>query len=178
MNIYTRKGDRGKTDLFSGERVKKYNIQVEAYGVVDELNSCLGISRSKITEEKISKLIQEIQQKLFVIGAELASRKNNLKQTIESADVSYLEEKIDFFKEKVKLKNNFSVPGDNENSSFLDLSRTVCRRAERRIFKLNDLKNYELNNYLLEYINRLSDLLFILSKLVGSYNSKEDKNEN
>lgn len=168
MNIYTRKGDQGKTDLFSGERVEKYNIQVEAYGVVDELNSCLGISRSKISEEEISQLIQQIQQQLFVVGAELASRKNNLKRTIESNDVNYLEDKIDFFKKKVDLKNNFSVPGDSENGSFLDLSRTVCRRAERRIFELNDLKKYKLNNYLLEYINRLSDLLFVLSKVVNN----------
>lgn len=173
MNIYTRKGDQGKTDLFSGERVKKYNIQVEAYGVIDELNSCLGISRSKISKEEISKLIQKIQENLFTIGAELASREIKLKKTIKSEDVNHLEEKIDFFKEKINLKNSFSVPGDNEIGSFLDLSRTVCRRAERRIFKLNDLKNYDLNNYLLEYINRLSDLLFILSKLVDSKNSKE-----
>lgn len=177
MNIYTRKGDQGRTDLFSGERVKKYNIQIESYGVVDELNSCLGISRAKISDEKISKLIQEIQQKLFVIGAELASRKNNLKKKIESDDVNYLEEQIDFFKDEVNLKNSFSVPGDEESSSFIDLARTVCRRAERRIFELNDLENYELNNYLLEYINRLSDLLFILSKVVESKNLKEEKNE-
>lgn len=166
MNIYTRRGDQGKTDLFSGERVKKYDIQVEAYGVVDELNSCLGIARSKISEEKIYTLLKNIQQKLFVVGAELASRKKNLKNTIESKDVSKLEEKIDFFKEKVDLKNSFSIPGESENASYLDLGRTVCRRAERRIFELNDLEKYELNNYLLEYINRLSDLLFILSKVV------------
>lgn len=166
MNIYTRRGDQGKTDLFSGERVKKYDIQVEAYGVVDELNSCLGIARSKISEEEIYTLLKNIQQKLFVVGAELASRKKNLKNTIESKDVSKLEEKIDFFKEKVDLKNSFSIPGESENASYLDLGRTVCRRAERRIFELNDLEKYELNNYLLEYINRLSDLLFILSKVV------------
>lgn len=168
MNIYTRKGDQGKTDLFSGERVKKYNIQVESYGVVDELNSCLGISRSKIAEEKISMLIKEIQQKLFVVGAELASSKNNSKKIIRSDDVNYLEEKIDFFKEELNLKNSFAVPGDDEKASFLDLARTVCRRAERRIFELNNVNNYDLNNYLLEYINRLSDLLFILSKVVAS----------
>jgi cob(I)alamin adenosyltransferase len=168
MNIYTRRGDKGRTDLFSGERVKKYNIQVEAYGVVDELNSCLGISRSKISKPEISKLIQEIQQNLFVIGAELASKKDSLKNTIASKEVKYLEEKIDFYKQKVELKNSFSVPGNTENGSFLDLSRTVCRRAERRIFELNDLKNYDLNNYLLEYINRLSDLLFVLSKVLDA----------
>lgn len=166
MNIYTRRGDQGKTDLFSGERVKKYDIQVEAYGVIDELNSCLGIARSTISEAEISKLIQKIQQQLFIIGAELASSKKNLKQTIESSDVNYLEEKIDFYKQKVDLKQSFSVPGNTEAGSFLDLSRTICRRAERRIFELNDLENYEINNYLLEYINRLSDLLFILSKVL------------
>lgn len=175
MDIYTRRGDQGKTDLFSGERVEKYNIQVEAYGVIDELNSCLGISRSKISESEIAKLLQEIQQQLFVVGAELASRNNNLKQTTTDKDVSYLEAKIDFYKEKVNLKNSFSVPGNSEYGSFLDLARTICRRAERRIFELNDLEKYDLNNYLLEYINRLSDLLFILSKVVDNQKIKEEK---
>jgi cob(I)alamin adenosyltransferase len=168
MNIYTRRGDQGKTDLFSGERVKKYNVQVEAYGVVDELNSCLGIARSKISEAEIYRLLKNIQQKLFVVGSELANRNKNLKNKIENTDVSKLEAKIDFFKKKVDLQNSFSVPGDSEQGSYLDLARTVCRRAERRIFELNDLEDYELNKYLLEYINRLSDLLFILSKVVDS----------
>jgi cob(I)alamin adenosyltransferase len=168
MNIYTRKGDQGKTDLFSGERVKKYNIQVEAYGVVDELNSCLSIARSKVDDKEIYKPLKNIQQNLFVVGAELASRKNNLENKIESKDVNELEEKIDFFKKMVDLQNSFSIPGESETGSYLDLARTVCRRAERRIFELNDVENYDLNNYLLEYINRLSDLLFVLSKVVDS----------
>ena len=163
MNIYTRRGDQGKTDLFSGERVKKYNVQVEAYGVVDELNSCLGIARSKISEAEIYRLLKNIQQKLFVVGSELANRNKNLKNKIENTDVSKLEAKIDFFKKKVDLQNSFSVPGDSEQGSYLDLARTVCRRAERRIFELNDLEDYELNKYLLEYINRLSDCLLYTS---------------
>ena len=161
MSVYTGNGDQGQTDLFSGERVKKYDIQVEAYGAVDEVNSHLGRARSQIEDEQISGIISEVQHKLFTLGAELASRQKEVETKITAEDVNSLEEKIDFFQQKVDLQKGFSIPGDSEIGSTLDLARTVTRRAERRIVELSE-EDYQLNEAVAQYINRLSDLLFVL----------------
>ncbi|GAB6137068.1 cob(I)yrinic acid a,c-diamide adenosyltransferase [Halanaerobaculum tunisiense] len=176
MSIYTGNGDKGNTDLFSGERVKKYDTQVEAYGVIDEANSWLGLARAKSNDEQVCEIICKIQQKLFVVGAELASRKTSPGNKITAEDVSYLEEKIDLFNQEISLGNNFSISGSSETGSILDIVRTVIRRAERRIIEVSE-EDYKLNDCLLQYINRLSDLLFMLGKVEDNNQIQKIKEE-
>jgi cob(I)alamin adenosyltransferase len=168
--IYTRAGDKGETGLLSGERIGKDDPRVEAYGTVDELNTVLGIAKV-YSSKKIAKHIHDIQMMLFSANAELAynqdlsSNENaamhNLRR-IDAKDVEHLEHIADELSEKLPLLRNFVVPGGTKAASFLHLSRTVCRRAERRIITFS--RDNPVNPELIKYINRLSDVLFVFSR--------------
>ena len=167
--IYTRAGDKGKTGLLSGERVDKADARVEAYGTVDELGATLGVAKVHASS-LIADYIHRIQQKLFLINAELATNLDaldeddplrNLEQ-ITSEDVIYLEKIADELSEELPLLTNFVIPGVTKASAFLHVSRTVCRRAERRI--VHFASTHPVNEELIRYINRLSDLLFVMSR--------------
>lgn len=164
MSIHTKRGDKGSTDLFSGERLKKSDIQVEAYGVIDEANSWLGLARVKNKYSDLDSLILSIQHKLFVVGAQLASLSKKPTEIIRQKDVGFLEEKIGEFEKEVSIKG-FIIPGDSELGSLLNIVRTIIRRAERKIILTQEIKNIHFDTELLKYINRVSDLLFMMSRV-------------
>lgn len=173
--IYTRAGDKGKTGLLSGERIDKADPRVEAYGTVDELGSFLGVAKIH-SSNRIAEYIHNIQQKLFLINSELAINPDSLEpdsplrslEKVTADDVEYLEKIADELSEELPLLANFVIPGGTKASAHLHVCRTVCRRAERRIVQFAN--SYPLNEELIRYINRLSDLLFVFSR----YENNED----
>ena len=169
MKIYTRTGDDGTTGLIGGSRVKKYNIRLEAYGTIDELNSYIGLIRSMQTNELADKILGIIQNKLFVIGAHLATEDSitliKKQMPVVKPDIELLELEMDRMNSELPELRNFILPGGCQASSFCHVARTVCRRAERRIVELSE-KN-EVAPNLIKFINRLSDYLFVLSRKVS-----------
>ena len=167
--IYTRAGDKGKTGLLSGERIDKADPRVEAYGTVDELGTFLGVAKVH-SSERIAGYIHDIQQKLFLINSELATNPESLEEDsplgkldrVTADDVVHLEKIADELSEELPLLTNFVIPGGSKGSAFLHVCRTVCRRAERRI--VQHANSYPVNEELIRYINRLSDLLFVMSR--------------
>lgn len=167
--IYTRAGDKGKTGLLSGERIDKADSRVEAYGTVDELGTFLGLAKVH-SSNRIAEYIHDIQQKLFLINAELATNPESLEpdsplrnlDRVTSDDVEFLERIADELSEELPLLTNFVIPGGTKASAFLHVCRTVCRRAERRIVQFSN--SHPVNEELIKYINRLSDLLFVFSR--------------
>ncbi|SRR6056297_4333270 len=163
MSIATKRGDRGSTSLLSGERTAKSDPQVEAYGVIDELNSWLGLARVKCEDADIKKIIFKIQKDLFIAAAELASLGREPKDKLKQEHLAFLETELDSYQSDFHLKG-FIVPGESEVGSLLDICRTICRRAERRIIAAEEEKDIEFSEILHSYINRLSDLIYILSR--------------
>ena len=164
MSIYTKKGDSGQTDIFDSKncnkvRVAKDNIRLQIIGSLDELNSCLGIITSLLEDKKEIVFITKIQKDLFTINSLIAGIKNiNFPKT----KVNYLEEKIDLLEKKLPKLTNFILPGGSEVSSFYHLARSVTRRSERKIVSFSRQEN--INPSILAFINRLSDLFFVLSR--------------
>jgi cob(I)alamin adenosyltransferase len=167
MSITTKTGDNGMTYLYMGGKVSKDDIRVEAYGSIDELCSFLGMSKTQIKDKKIKNMIESIQKDLFVVSSELAVCPkfiNKIKEKTDQNCVDKIEKFIKMFeRKKVPKLHCFAVPGNNFISSILDVSRTVARRAERRIVTLKNKKDLK-NNYILIYLNRLSDLLYLLAR--------------
>ena len=172
--IYTKTGDKGTTSLASGKRVAKDHYRIKAYGTVDELNSILGIVRVKASA-KVKKIISDIQNDLFDLGADLATpEQKKYKFTplrITKKQVNRIEKSIDQYNKKLSALNSFILPGGSESASFLHNARTVARRAETQTVALS--KKEKINKEALRYINRLSDLLFVLSR-VENNNGKKD----
>jgi cob(I)alamin adenosyltransferase len=169
MKIYTRTGDDGTTSLIGGSRVKKYDIRLEAYGTVDELNSYIGVVRSLQTDEHSDLVLEKIQNKLFVIGAHLATDNSitliKKQMPVGQTDILMLEQEMDEINEVLPELRNFILPGGCQATSFCHVARTVCRRAERLIVELSDKAEVETD--LIIYMNRLSDYLFVLSRKVS-----------
>jgi cob(I)alamin adenosyltransferase len=169
MQIYTRTGDDGTTGLIGGSRIKKYDIRLEAYGTVDELNSYIGLIRTMQNDERADQVLESIQKKLFVIGAHLASDDSvsMVRKQLPwgPADIVLLEKEMDHLFTILPRLTNFILPGGCQASSFCHVARTVCRRAERRIVELSEKCEVDAN--LIKYINRLSDYLFVLSRKVS-----------
>ncbi len=167
--IYTRAGDKGKTGLLSGERIDKTDPRVEAYGTVDELGTNLGVAKIH-SSKRIAEYIHDIQLKLFLVNAELATNPESLEpddalqelQKIKAQDVETLEKIADDLSDELPLLTNFVIPGGTKAAAFLHVCRTVCRRAERRIVSFAN--SNPVNEELIRYINRLSDLLFVMSR--------------
>ena len=172
--VYTRTGDFGKTGLVGGKRLPKDHPRIEAFGSVDELNSVIGIALSYLAQKEVSKrrekmesILEAIQQKLFDTGSELATLPGDEYEgqiNIKAEDSEWLEEIIDAMNEELQPLKSFILPGGTLLNAFLHQARTVCRRAERDIIKLNqiDLVNPEI----IKYINRLSDYLFVAGRWV------------
>ncbi|MCK5238426.1 MAG: cob(I)yrinic acid a,c-diamide adenosyltransferase [Candidatus Thorarchaeota archaeon] len=167
--IYTRKGDKGTTGLFSGERIAKDDQRVEAYGTVDELIASLGVAKVH-SSDRIAVYVHEIQQILFYVAAELATNREAIEdkemlaaiKTVSADDVIRLENIADELVEELPLLKNFVIPGGTKGAAFLHVSRTVCRRAERRIITYSGDK--QINPEIVRFVNRLSDLLFVMSR--------------
>jgi len=172
--IYTKTGDKGSTSLASGKRVSKDHYRIKAYGTVDELNSILGIVRVKASS-KVKKIISDIQNDLFDLGADLATPEQKKYKfaplRITENQVNRIEKSIDQYNKKLGTLNSFILPGGSESASFLHNARTVARRAETQAVALS--KKEKINKEALRYINRLSDLLFVLSR-VENNNGKKD----
>ena len=169
MQIYTRTGDDGTTGLIGGSRIKKYDLRLEAYGTIDELNSYVGLIRSLQHDEHADEILNKIQRKLFVIGAHLASDDSTIliKKQLPwgDADIELLEHEMDQMFTVLPRLNNFILPGGCQATSVCHIARTVCRRAERRIVELAEKS--EVDSKLIKYINRLSDYLFVLSRKIS-----------
>jgi len=176
MKIYTKTGDEGKTGLFGGARVSKDDIRVEAYGTVDELNAALGLAQALGANPPESALIAELQNDLFVLGAELAcvpEKRDNLKlRLLGEADIARLEHHIDALDAALAPLKQFILPGGHPVSASLHQARTVCRRAERRVLSLSRLQ--AVPQHLLVYLNRLSDLLFVMARHAQAERKLED----
>jgi len=167
--IYTRKGDGGETSLFTGGRVRKTHARIQAYGTIDELNSALGVARSFCENEKIAKIIFQIQNKVMSIASILATKEtpeieDRIYPKITETDVINLEKQIDFFNTELPPLTTFIVPGEDRAGALLDLARTTCRRAERAVVLLGETE--EVNPLLQKFLNRLSDLLFVLERAI------------
>ncbi|MBU0559439.1 MAG: cob(I)yrinic acid a,c-diamide adenosyltransferase [Bacteroidetes bacterium] len=177
MKIYTKTGDKGETSLFGGDRVKKNNLRLESYGTVDELNSILGVVVSLTNNTEIKKLLTSIQNQLFNVGADLATPidKTNSRNSItpiSPKSISELEVSIDYFEQSLEPLTSFILPGGNTAASFIHFARSVCRRAERICVSLSEL--VEINPKIVVYLNRLSDLLFVLARYENSVSGNRD----
>lgn len=165
MKIYTKTGDYGETSLFGGDRVPKNNLRINAYGTIDELNACIGISMCYELDSASKKILEEVQNTLFQIGAELASPENVKSSAIKKTtdkEINILEKHIDKLDVNLPLLKNFVLPGGSKSSAYLHFARTICRRAERIIVELKQIEN--ISNNIIVYINRLSDLLFVIAR--------------
>ena len=176
FKIYTKTGDDGTTGLVGGNRVKKSDLRLDAYGTVDELNAYIGLIRSMISDPLIQDLLFEVQNKLFVIGSKLASDEKGLKLTgkldCSGTAISNLEKAIDKFEEELPALQNFILPGGSQLVSFCHVARTVCRRAERRVVQLAEI--VQIEDLIVQYLNRLSDYLFVLSRKVAKDQGVEE----
>ncbi len=165
-NVYTRTGDAGSTGLFGGSRVPKQDPEVEAYGTVDEANAAIGEAKAAATDESVRATLHGIQQRLFVLAAELASDEKGraiLDNTISADDVADLESIIDMCLEVTGPQRAFVVPGRDAPSAALHKARTVARRAERRVLTMAETR--EVRPEVVKYLNRLSDTLYALARL-------------
>lgn len=169
FRIYTRTGDKGQTGLFGGGRVRKDDPRVEAYGAVDELNASLGTAECAIADPEIKGWIRKIQDELFVLGAELATPDPEAvkKQIVPVGEeqIGALESLIDKIDAEVAPLKHFILPGGHAGAAHLHLARTVCRRAERRVITFSD--HAPVREGAVIYLNRLSDALFMLARLVN-----------
>ena len=168
MKIYTRTGDTGETSLFDGTRVKKHDPRVDAYGDVDELNAWLGFVRSSEVDADVDAELVQIQRDLFALGAQLADPADKLaarvtKAIVSDPEVARLEQTIDRLDAALPPLRRFVLAGGTPAGAALHVARTVCRRAERRIVALDP----PVDPVLVRYINRLSDLLFVLARAVN-----------
>ena len=175
--IYTKTGDNGETGLFGGERVSKNSERIEAYGTVDELNSFIGLAVTKIKSDEIKSLLIKIQNELFIVGSDLATPDtgSNKKLNVQRVPEDFFneaEEAIDQFEIKLEQLKNFILPGGSEGAALLHVCRTICRRAERRVVALN--KSTSSKNNIIIFLNRLSDLFFVLARYENLVNKVQD----
>lgn len=164
MKIYTKTGDQGDTGLFGGPRVRKDHLRIEAYGSVDELNAVLGLVRSESPPAEIDALLESIQNSLFDVGAELASPDPARMgvTVVGPGQAQALERAIDLYETRLPPLKTFILPGGCRAAAQMHLARTVCRRAERRLVALAAAES--ISGELIVYLNRLSDLLFVLAR--------------
>ncbi len=164
MKIYTKTGDSGSTSLFGGGRVQKNTVRIEAYGTVDELNATIGVVRANSPSHRVDEMLGIIQSELFVLGADLATpmdAKAQIKR-VDQAMSTRLESWIDELDVTLEPLRYFVLPGGSVTASLLHISRTVCRRAERCVVTARETET--ISDEVIIYLNRLSDLLFVMSR--------------
>jgi len=166
MRIYTHTGDDGTTGLIGGTRIQKDDLRLEAYGTIDELNSWIGLIRIQPEASEEESILINIQNKLFTIGGRLATdiSKTDLSDKLPCCgeDILFLENEMDRMLDTLPAQSNFILPGGNNIISYCHLARTVCRRAERKVYGLS--KVVSIQTEILMYLNRLSDYMFVLSR--------------
>jgi cob(I)alamin adenosyltransferase len=181
--VYTRTGDRGETALVGGKRVPKDSPRIEAYGTIDELNSIVGLARA-FNEEKLADgdahrfldtVLRQIQDELFDLGSELATPPDFFQQgmyRVGENEVKKIEQLIDECQKELEPLKSFVLPGGDRIGAYLHQCRTVCRRAEREILRLSRAE--ELSEWPIKYVNRLSDLFFVLSRWISKKTGKDE----
>lgn len=177
MPIYTKKGDKGLTSLGSGVKRWKDDVRVETYGTIDELNSILGVVSAELNLKKahskyLLKILNQVQDDLFSIGSYLSNPANSDLIKHLSGRTTAFEKEIDEMTKSLPELSNFILPGGGRVGAFLQLARTVSRRCERKLVKLS--KKEKINEDVLKYINRLSDLLFTMSRYANFYDKKKE----
>jgi len=167
--IYTRTGDKGTTGLGDGSRVDKDDARVEAFGTVDELNSCIGLIRAETLPEGLDEYLSEIQHDLFDLGGELSVPGYHV---VNSGHVEQLEKVLDHYNAELPMLKEFILPAGGKATAHCHLARTVCRRAERRTFTAS--RNEPINDEAIAYLNRLSDLLFVVARVLARFEQGEE----
>ncbi|WP_420387807.1 cob(I)yrinic acid a,c-diamide adenosyltransferase [Roseivirga sp.] len=177
MKIYTKTGDSGTTSLLGGARVSKAHIRIEAYGTVDELNSYIGLLRDQEVNDPRKDFLKEIQDRLFTIGADLATEPGKdkvVKPDLLDTDITALEQAMDQMDDALPPLKSFVLPGGHQSVSFCHIARCVCRRAERISIALNEQE--PISPMVTQYLNRLSDYLFVLGRTMSmELNAEEVK---
>jgi cob(I)alamin adenosyltransferase len=177
--IYTRTGDSGTTSLGTGERRKKYDLRVDAYGTLDELNAVIGIVRlSTGDDRRLDDLLARVQNDLFDVEADLCMPEGGkgpggARLNVTDAQVAWLEQQIDGLNDELEPLTSFVLPGGTAAAAYLHLARTVCRRAERLIVKLADAEGENVEPPVLQYVNRLSDFLFVAGRHANDKGRKD-----
>ena len=170
LKIYTKTGDLGKTSLIGGTKVPKSHLRIESYGTIDELNSYIGLVNDLATDNHVKNILKEVQDRLFTVGSSLACdpEKEPLMKIpdLKEDDVLLLENEIDRLNETLAPMKSFLLPGGHPTISQIHITRCVCRRAERCCVRL-ELESLEVEPIIIQYLNRLSDYLFILSRYAG-----------
>lgn len=169
MSIFTRKGDSGMTSLAGGTRVDKDDVRVEAYGTLDELNSFVGLLKSRTDEG----MLENVQRKLFCIGGYLASE-DAASSGITAEDIALLEHTIETLEQELEPLRHFILPGGTQAASLCHVCRTVCRRAERRMITLRKASETQMDDLAFQFINRLSDFFFVLARKLNKDAGIED----
>lgn len=170
MPIYTRTGDKGTTSLFGGKRIMKNHELVDMYGSVDELNSWIGLLAAYISKRDIRQFLFLIQSDLLTIGSHLAGWNADLSSL--GSRILEMEKRIDATEEKVGVLHNFILPGGSQTASFIHIARSICRRVERKAVGLAQKGN--VDDLTLKYLNRLSDLLFMLARFINKESGVKD----
>ncbi|HHS95217.1 MAG TPA: cob(I)yrinic acid a,c-diamide adenosyltransferase [Phaeodactylibacter sp.] len=166
FKIYTKTGDKGQTSLYGGRRLPKSHIRIDAYGTVDELNAFIGLIRDQLTNEAQRGTLKTIQDRLFTIGSNLASDPSKELPTphILDSDIELLEIQMDEMDKELPPLKNFILPGGHPTVSYCHVARCVCRRAERIVVALDHTEGEVVAPILIQYLNRLSDFLFVLAR--------------
>ena len=169
LKVYTKQGDKGETGLLYGGRISKSDLRTEAYGTSDEAVSALGLARALSAEPEVRRIVKRVQRELFTVGAELATDRAEYSKlqthfsVVTPAMTAELEADIDALAAQIELPRSFIIPGASQASGALDLARSILRRAERRAVEMNT-QGMIVNNELLRYLNRASDLVFMLAR--------------
>ena len=176
MKIYTKTGDRGDTRLFDGTKVRKHHNRVDAYGDIDELNSFIGAAASFLADAELATILADIQKDLFSVGAQLADPKFRERASgrfqLVPERTAVLEHTIDRFETELPPLRQFILAGGGHAGALLHVARTVCRRAERRVVRLSE--EVEVSAGVIEYLNRLSDFLFVIARVVNHREGKQE----
>jgi cob(I)alamin adenosyltransferase len=169
MKIYTKAGDRGETHVFGGPRVRKDDLRIEAYGTVDELNAAIGAVRALRPDPRLDAALERVQHELFAVGGELATPDPLEKgmDLVGDAHVARLETEIDAWELELPPLRQFILPAGTPVAASLHLARTICRRAERRCVSMTYLAEKPVSPRIVQYLNRLSDLLFVMARVAN-----------
>ena len=177
MKIYTKTGDKGETGLFGGERVSKDSLRISAYGTIDELNSFIGLATTEVKDENVKENLLKIQNLLFVVGSDLSTPENEKtkKLNIQRTPASFysaIEKMIDDYDAQLEELRNFILPGGTRGAAILHICRTICRRAEREVVTLKN--SVTIGENIIIFLNRLSDLFFVLSRFENKVSNHPD----
>lgn len=175
MKIYTKTGDQGDTGIMGGKRLRKNSLRIAAFGDVDELNALLGICRTSKISPELEEILHQLQKELFYLGADLSTplEENYAISRITKEQINGLEKHIDNLDGQLEPLKNFILPGGSVEASYLHLARTVCRRAERLVVNLASQE--KINENIVPYLNRLSDLLFVMARFANKKEGVEEE---